>query len=108
MGAVSIVGCRAPGSGQWFEYDTLNGERHIGQAFAMRVVVGADDEGAVADAAVDELVARGHDVTVLERRQWPDIAAAVAHSVAAGAIIIAYVWASTGFAMVVLSAALKG
>jgi ribose 5-phosphate isomerase B len=101
MGAVSIVGCRAPGSGDWFEYDTPNGERHIGQAFAMRVVVGADDEGAVADAAVDELVARGHDVTVLERRQWPDIAAAVAHSVAAGEADqgMLFCWTGTGTSM---------
>ncbi len=31
---------------------------------AMRIVVGSDDEGATADAVVDELRARGHDVTV--------------------------------------------
>ena len=40
----------------------------------MRITVGADDEGAVADTVVDALRARGHDVTVLEREQWPELA----------------------------------
>ena len=50
----------------------------------MRFVVGADDEGEALDAAVDELRARGHEVEVLERDQWPDVAQPVARAVAAG------------------------
>ena len=50
----------------------------------MRIVVGADDEGAVADAVVDELQARGHDVTVLEREQWPEVARKVGEASASG------------------------
>jgi len=46
----------------------------------MRIVVGPDDEGAVADAVVDELTARGHEVTVLDREQWPDVARSVAET----------------------------
>jgi ribose 5-phosphate isomerase RpiB len=38
----------------------------------MRIVVGADDEGEVADAVVAELCARGHDVDVLALRRWSD------------------------------------
>jgi hypothetical protein len=34
----------------------------------VRIVVGADDEGAVADTVVAELRSRGHDVTVLVTR----------------------------------------
>ena len=67
----------------------------------MRIVVGADDEGAVADTVVDELRARGHDVTVLERRRWPDIAAVVARSVAAGDADqgMLFCWTGTGTSM---------
>src|SRR5919205_2354182 len=50
----------------------------------MRIAVGADDEVAVADTVVDELRARGHDVVVFEREQWPDVARKVAEAVAAG------------------------
>lgn len=46
--------------------------------------MGADDEVAVADAVVDELESRGHEVTVLERGQWPEVARKVAETVAAG------------------------
>ena len=67
----------------------------------MRVVVGADDEGAVADTVVDELRAHGHDVSVLARGQWPDVAAAVARSVAAGEADqgVLFCWTGTGTAM---------
>jgi ribose 5-phosphate isomerase B len=68
---------------------------------AMRIVVGADDEGPVADAAVDELRARGHEVTVLEREQWPEVATKVAHAVAAGEADqgMLFCWTGTGTSM---------
>jgi ribose 5-phosphate isomerase B len=67
----------------------------------MRVVVGADDEGLVADAVVGELESRGHDVTVLERGQWPDVAQRVAESVASGEADqgVLFCWTGTGTAM---------
>jgi len=67
----------------------------------VRIVVGADDEGAVADTVVAELRSRGHDVTVLEREQWPDIAARVARAVAAGDADqgMLFCWTGTGTAM---------
>lgn len=67
----------------------------------MRIVVGADDEGAVADAVVDELQARGHDVTVLEREQWPEVARKVGEAVASGEADqgMVFCWTGTGTAM---------
>jgi ribose 5-phosphate isomerase B len=67
----------------------------------MRIVVGADDEGAVADAVVNELESRGHEVNVLERGQWPDVAQAVAETVAAGGADqgMLFCWTGTGTSM---------
>jgi ribose 5-phosphate isomerase B len=67
----------------------------------MKVVVGADDEGTVADTVVDDLRARGHDVTVLEREQWPDVARRVAETVASGAADqgMLFCWTGTGTSM---------
>jgi ribose 5-phosphate isomerase B len=67
----------------------------------MRIVVGADDEGAVADAVVDELQARGHDVTVLDRDQWPEVARKVGEAVASGEADqgMVFCWTGTGTAM---------
>ena len=67
----------------------------------MRFVVGADDEGAVAETVVDELRSRGHDVTVVERAQWPDVAERVARAVAAGEAEqgVLFCWTGTGTAM---------
>lgn len=67
----------------------------------MRIVVGADDEGAVADAVVDELESRGHDVTVLERGQWPEVAREVAEAVASGDADqgMLFCWTGTGTSM---------
>src|SRR5689334_4072545 len=67
----------------------------------MRVVVGADDEGDTADAAVEELRARGHEVTVLDRDRWPDVAQRVASAVASGAADQGFLfcWTGTGTAM---------
>ena len=67
----------------------------------MRIVVGADDEGAVADAVVSELEKRGHDVTVLEREQWPDVARRVAEAVATGDADqgMLFCWTGTGTSM---------
>jgi ribose 5-phosphate isomerase B len=67
----------------------------------MRIVVGADDEGEVADAVVDELRARGHDVTVLEREQWPEVARRVGEAVVSGEADqgMVFCWTGTGTAM---------
>ena len=64
-------------------------------------MVGADDEGRVADTVVDELRSRGHDVTVLEREQWPDVARRVAETVASGEADqgMLFCWTGTGTAM---------
>ena len=71
------------------------------QAFGVRIVVGADDEGAVADAAIEELRSRGHDVEVLDRDPWPDVAARVARAVAAGEADqgLLFCWTGTGTSM---------
>jgi ribose 5-phosphate isomerase B len=67
----------------------------------MRIVVGADDEGPVAETVVDELRSRGHDVTVLEREQWPDVARKVAETVAKGDADqgVLFCWTGTGTSM---------
>jgi ribose 5-phosphate isomerase B len=67
----------------------------------MRFVAGADDEGEAFDAAVAELRAKGHDVEVLERDQWPDVARTVAESVASGKADqgLLFCWTGTGTAM---------
>ena len=67
----------------------------------MKIVVGADDEAAVVDTVVAELRARGHDVTVLERAEWPDVAKRVAESVASGAAEqgVLFCWHGTGTSM---------
>ena len=67
----------------------------------MRFVVGADDEGDVADVVVEELRARGHDVTVLDREQWPDLAAKVGEAVVAGEADqgMLFCWTGTGTSM---------
>jgi ribose 5-phosphate isomerase B len=67
----------------------------------MKIVVGADDEGRVADVVVDELRGRGHDVTVLDRDQWPDVARRVAETVASGEADqgMLFCWTGTGTSM---------
>jgi ribose 5-phosphate isomerase B len=67
----------------------------------MRIVVGADDDGAVVDAVVDELQSRGHDVTVLERDQWPEVARKVGEAVGSGEADqgMVFCWTGTGTAM---------
>ena len=67
----------------------------------MRIVVGADDEGPVADSVLEDLRRRGHDVTVLEREQWPDVARKVAEAVAAGEADqgVLFCWTGTGTSM---------
>jgi ribose 5-phosphate isomerase B len=71
------------------------------QAWLVRIVVGADDQGAVADTVVDELRARGHDVTVLPRAEWPDVATSVARAVASGDADqgVLFCWTGTGTSM---------
>ena len=67
----------------------------------MRIVLGADDEGAVADAVVDELESRGHEVKVLERGRWPEVAREVAEAVASGDADqgMLFCWTGTGTSM---------
>ena len=67
----------------------------------MRFVVGSDDEGAALEAAVDRLREAGHDVEVLERDQWPDVAVRVAETVASGEADqgLLFCWTGTGTAM---------
>lgn len=67
----------------------------------MRIVVGADDEGPVADAVVEELAARGHELTVLEREQWPEVARKVAEAVGSGDADqgVLFCWTGTGTSM---------
>jgi ribose 5-phosphate isomerase B len=67
----------------------------------MRILVGADDEGNVAETVVAELRARGHDVDVLEREQWPDVARKVAEAVASGDADqgVLFCWTGTGTSM---------
>ena len=67
----------------------------------MRFVAGADDEGETFDAAVEELRRQGHEVEVLERDQWPDVAEKVARAVADGEADqgLLLCWTGTGTAM---------
>jgi ribose 5-phosphate isomerase B len=67
----------------------------------VRIIVGADDEGAVADTVVAELRSRGHDVTVLEPSQWPVVAKRVAETVASGEADqgVLFCWTGTGTSM---------
>jgi ribose 5-phosphate isomerase B len=67
----------------------------------VRIIVGADDEGSVADTVVAELRSRGHDVRVLERSQWPDVAKQVAETVASGEADqgVLFCWTGTGTSM---------
>jgi len=67
----------------------------------VRIILGADDEGAVADAVVEELRSRGHEVEVVEREQWPDVAARVGRAVAAGDADqgMLFCWTGTGTSM---------
>jgi len=67
----------------------------------MRIIVGADDEGPVADTVVNELRSRGHEVTVLPRDQWPDVARRVGETVASGEADqgMLFCWTGTGTSM---------
>ena len=67
----------------------------------MRIVVGADDEGPVADEVVRELESRGHEVVVLEREQWPEVARKVGEAVAMGDADqgVLFCWTGTGTSM---------
>ena len=67
----------------------------------MRIVVGADDEGEVLDAVLDELERRGHEPTVLPQDVWPDVAQRVAETVARGDAEqgMLFCWTGTGTSM---------
>jgi ribose 5-phosphate isomerase B len=67
----------------------------------MRIILGADDDAPVADSVVEDLRARGHDVTVLPRDQWPDVARSVGEAVASGEADqgLLFCWTGTGTSM---------
>jgi ribose 5-phosphate isomerase B len=67
----------------------------------VRIVVGADDAGEVLDTVVDELGARGHEVTVLPRDAWPEVARKVAETVGSGEADqgMLFCWTGTGTSM---------
>jgi ribose 5-phosphate isomerase B len=67
----------------------------------MRIVVGSDDEGEVLDAVVDELERRGHELAVLPRGLWPDVAQRVGETVARGDADqgVLFCWTGTGTSM---------
>lgn len=72
----------------------------------MRVIVGADDTGALPDAVVAELRELGHDVALVgpiagDRREWADVGRVVAERVVAGAADLGVVmcWTGTGVAI---------
>jgi ribose 5-phosphate isomerase B len=67
----------------------------------MRIIVGADDEGEVAESVVAELRRRGHDVTELPPEDWPEVARKVAERVASGAADqgMLFCWTGTGTSM---------
>jgi ribose 5-phosphate isomerase B len=67
----------------------------------VRIVVGADDEGEVLDAVLDELGQRGHELTVLPQDTWPDVARRVAETVASGEADqgMLFCWTGTGTSM---------
>jgi ribose 5-phosphate isomerase B len=75
--------------------------RAVRQPPAVRIVVGSDDEGEVADDVVADLRRRGHEVTVLERDQWPEVARKVAENVASGEADqgVLFCWTGTGTSM---------
>jgi ribose 5-phosphate isomerase B len=67
----------------------------------VKIAVGADDEGPVASLVIDELRSRGHEVEILPREQWPQVARNVAERVASGAADqgVLFCWTGTGTAM---------
>jgi ribose 5-phosphate isomerase B len=67
----------------------------------VKFVVGSDDEGEALDAAVDELRAKAHEVELLDRDQWPDVAGRVARAVATGEADqgLLFCWTGTGTSM---------
>jgi ribose 5-phosphate isomerase B len=67
----------------------------------VRIVVGADDAGEVLDSVVEELGARGHEVTVLPRDAWPEVARKVAQAVASREADqgMLFCWTGTGTSM---------
>ena len=67
----------------------------------MRFVVGADDDGEALDAAVEELRSHGHEVELLARDEWPEVAQRVGQAVAAGEADqgLLFCWTGTGTSM---------
>ena len=71
-------------------------------AFAyMRIVVGTDDELELAQAVIEDLRSRGHEVRVLDSEQWPEVARKVGQAVAGGEAEqgVLFCWTGTGTSM---------
>jgi ribose 5-phosphate isomerase B len=68
----------------------------------MRISLGADDVGEVADVVVDELQRHGHTVNRLDRADWPEVALRVAEDVSQGRADqgVLFCWTGTGTSMV--------
>ncbi|MGH2705628.1 MAG: RpiB/LacA/LacB family sugar-phosphate isomerase [Actinomycetota bacterium] len=67
----------------------------------MRVVAGADDASPTVEAALEHLRARGAEVEVVPKQDWPDVARLVAEAVAEGRADMGLVmcWTGTGTSM---------
>jgi ribose 5-phosphate isomerase B len=97
----AVAGCRTPGLITAPSMPRSGEYTRMRQAWVVRIVVGADDEGAVADTVVEELRTLGHHVTVLPRAEWPEVAAAVGRAVASGDADqgVLFCWTGTGTSM---------
>jgi len=67
----------------------------------LRLSLGSDDTGDVLDAVVEDVSRRGHQLTLHEPEQWPDVAHKVACDVAEGRADqgILFCWTGTGTCM---------
>jgi ribose 5-phosphate isomerase B len=67
----------------------------------MKLVVGTDDELELAQAVVEDLRERGHEVRVLDCERWPEVARKVGEAVAAGEAEqgVLFCWTGTGTSM---------
>lgn len=74
----------------------------------MRVIVGADDTGAVLDAVVAELATRGADVEVLPSDPWPQVARRVGEAVAEGRADLGILACWTGTGTSIMANKIKG
>jgi ribose 5-phosphate isomerase B len=74
----------------------------------MKVIVGADDTGAVLDAVVVELATRDASVEVLPSDSWPQVARRVAEAVAEGRADLGILACWTGTGTSIMANKVKG